>query len=876
MLVSRVTGRRAAPGTQTALFLATGVVTAIAGLQYVIRRACSGCRGRTARAGRALSARRRLRQGRGVAEGGPRCGRARRSWWPCSWWQPLAPIARARRDRRGRSSIAARRSTTRRASGPTASEHLTLTILDGRGGERAARADALRAPASGDERADDRVLRGPAEVKGTGVPGVHAPGQPAEQWLYLPGAQARPADRRAQPHGELRRHGPQLPGSRHHPGDGARGPRPTPAPACAARRRSTASRRTSSSCVPQRADVQLQAASCCGSARDDLVPRRLEFYGDGERTGEARRSSATSARRRAPSRWRGHVEVETPAKGIEDHHRSPPMRPSTSISTSDLFTQRRARAGQAVTAGDAPAAGAARAGAASPSRRAPARSPCGTSGAWRPSARATARWSPAPIVRWRRSSPRRSARRGPASASSAKRGRRARASGTAGSSSTPSTAPRDSLPVSRPGASASASSTAASHVRASSTSRAPGNATARRRRRVVERHAARLARRRGRPRAIPSSWRTPGPTGAIAWTESASSGRSAPPPITPCWSRAGRRGRRCSGGYGSGTWRGRARSLAAVRGRLELLDGRALAIADLLDGQRAADDVVAAIDAAALAEATGRARGLSARALRRWKACVSVRAGDVRQHRRRHRPPRRTQQLHRQPHDRHGRLPRQPAGEAHPGRGARRGRARRSSPRCWPAPSGASSSGCSATRGSTRPRRSTSGSTPSSSCTRRSCARRSARWSANAPSLREAVAAHRAARTTSSSATEFLLPRPLLQAITSPEPCVLLIDEIDKADTEFEAFLLEVLSDFQVSVPELGHAPGAPPADRRAHQQQRARDVGRPQAALPASLHRLPRQGAGARDRHAQGARGRGAAGGRGGVGRSSASASST
>jgi MoxR-like ATPase len=50
----------------------------------------------------------------------------------------------------------------------------------------------------------------------------------------------------------------------------------------------------------------------------------------------------------------------------------------------------------------------------------------------------------------------------------------------------------------------------------------------------------------------------------------------------------------------------------------------------------------------------------------------------------------------------------------------------------------------------------------------------------------------------------FIVPRPLLRAITSPSPSVLLIDEIDKADTEFEAFLLEVLSDFQVSVPELG------------------------------------------------------------------------
>jgi MoxR-like ATPase len=50
----------------------------------------------------------------------------------------------------------------------------------------------------------------------------------------------------------------------------------------------------------------------------------------------------------------------------------------------------------------------------------------------------------------------------------------------------------------------------------------------------------------------------------------------------------------------------------------------------------------------------------------------------------------------------------------------------------------------------------------------------------------------------------FLLPRPLLRAINSDQPSLLLIDEIDRADAEFEAFLLEVLSDFQVTVPELG------------------------------------------------------------------------
>jgi MoxR-like ATPase len=51
---------------------------------------------------------------------------------------------------------------------------------------------------------------------------------------------------------------------------------------------------------------------------------------------------------------------------------------------------------------------------------------------------------------------------------------------------------------------------------------------------------------------------------------------------------------------------------------------------------------------------------------------------------------------------------------------------------------------------------------------------------------------------------EFLIRRPLLEAVEAAEPVVLLIDEIDRADEEFEAFLLEVLSDFQITVPELG------------------------------------------------------------------------
>jgi MoxR-like ATPase len=74
---------------------------------------------------------------------------------------------------------------------------------------------------------------------------------------------------------------------------------------------------------------------------------------------------------------------------------------------------------------------------------------------------------------------------------------------------------------------------------------------------------------------------------------------------------------------------------------------------------------------------------------------------------------------------------------------------------------------------------------------------------AGAPTLADAVA-RLADEDDVFFSENFLLPRPLLTALTAPEPVVLLIDEIDRADVEFEAFLLEVLSDFQVSVPELG------------------------------------------------------------------------
>jgi MoxR-like ATPase len=74
---------------------------------------------------------------------------------------------------------------------------------------------------------------------------------------------------------------------------------------------------------------------------------------------------------------------------------------------------------------------------------------------------------------------------------------------------------------------------------------------------------------------------------------------------------------------------------------------------------------------------------------------------------------------------------------------------------------------------------------------------------ASAGSLAEA--AERIARSDAVFFSErFLLPRPVLKSITSAKPCLLLIDEIDKADPEFEAFLLEVLSDYAVTIPELG------------------------------------------------------------------------
>jgi MoxR-like ATPase len=75
---------------------------------------------------------------------------------------------------------------------------------------------------------------------------------------------------------------------------------------------------------------------------------------------------------------------------------------------------------------------------------------------------------------------------------------------------------------------------------------------------------------------------------------------------------------------------------------------------------------------------------------------------------------------------------------------------------------------------------------------------------ASSPAVRGRGAEHTAGVMSDIFSEEFLLTRPLLQAIASTEPVVLLIDEIDKTDQEFEAMLLEVLSDFQISIPELG------------------------------------------------------------------------
>lgn len=70
--------------------------------------------------------------------------------------------------------------------------------------------------------------------------------------------------------------------------------------------------------------------------------------------------------------------------------------------------------------------------------------------------------------------------------------------------------------------------------------------------------------------------------------------------------------------------------------------------------------------------------------------------------------------------------------------------------------------------------------------------------------IRLAESAHERLREPDLFNLDYLLPRPLLQALLSEQPCVLLIDEVDRADEAFEAYLLEMLADHQITVPELG------------------------------------------------------------------------
>ena len=104
-------------------------------------------------------------------------------------------------------------------------------------------------------------------------------------------------------------------------------------------------------------------------------------------------------------------------------------------------------------------------------------------------------------------------------------------------------------------------------------------------------------------------------------------------------------------------------------------------------------------------------------------------------------------------------------------------------------------------------------------------------------------------RRASCSRPEFLLRRPLLEALEHEGPVVLLIDEVDRADDEFEAFLLEFLSDFQVTIPELGTVRAQRPAAGRPHLEPHARAARRAQAPLPLPLDRLPDARARGRDR---------------------------
>ena len=88
---------------------------------------------------------------------------------------------------------------------------------------------------------------------------------------------------------------------------------------------------------------------------------------------------------------------------------------------------------------------------------------------------------------------------------------------------------------------------------------------------------------------------------------------------------------------------------------------------------------------------------------------------------------------------------------------------------------------------------------------------------------------------------KFLLERPLLEAVSAGDSAVLLIDEIDRADDEFEAFLLELLSDFQITHPRDRHRQGrAAAAGRDPDLEPDPGAARRAEAALPLPLGRLP------------------------------------
>ena len=101
---------------------------------------------------------------------------------------------------------------------------------------------------------------------------------------------------------------------------------------------------------------------------------------------------------------------------------------------------------------------------------------------------------------------------------------------------------------------------------------------------------------------------------------------------------------------------------------------------------------------------------------------------------------------------------------------------------------------------------------------------------------------------------DYLIKRPLFEAIQSEgaNPPVLLIDEIDRADMEFEAFLLEVLSDFQITIPELGTVDGEASALCVSDLQPHAGNPRRAEAALSLSLDRVPDLRKGIRNHHHQ------------------------